>query len=392
MRTLWLVTGWEFQRYFKWKQELVGILVGLAIGALFMGGSSLVAWARSREVARVGLVDPVGLAPASAHGLTFVPVVDVAQGEAQVVKGELAGLLTVQGPDQVRLVVAKDPPWQSELEKVLAAARRDWKLRELGLGPQAFEGLMKGPGLEIVHHLGGRSPVGRARLLAGLGILALQVMAVLGCFALFFTNLTGEKQARVTEQVVTSIPAQTWMDGKILAFSLHGLKSTVTLAFWALLAAYGALRLGGSRILPELGMISPLAWVGALSFLVLGLLFWSAFFAGLAATIDDPNHSARSSVMLLPILPMVFTLMLLKLPDALLSRILSWFPLTSMTMMPMRVVQGRAGAWEALGGALLRLAAFLVLRRLAARGFRASMLRSGQEPTWGRVWRMLRAN
>jgi len=390
MRALWLVTGWEFRRYFKWKQEVVGLLVGIVIGGLFMGGSALVTWTKARQRSMVGLVDSIGLRPQSVKGITFEPVTDLSAAEARVGEGTLAGLLTVESPDQVRLLVAKDPAWQKELEQSLAEARLAWKLREQGLTSAQFEGLVKPPALKMVRHAQGRPAVGKARLVAGIAILALQFMAIMGCFALFFTNLTGEKQARVTEQVVTAIPAQTWMDGKILAFSLHGLKSVATLTFWGLLAAFGALRLAGSRILADLGALSPFAWVGALSFLALGLLFWSAFYAGLAATIDDPNHSARSSVMMLPLMPVVFSMMLLKLPDTLLSRILSWLPVTSMGMMPLRVVQGSAGPWEALGSALLLFGAFLVMRRLAGRVFSASMLLYGQEPSWANVWRMLR--
>ncbi|MDP2876014.1 MAG: ABC transporter permease [Holophaga sp.] len=391
MRALWLVTVWEFRRYFKWKQELMGLLAGILVGGLFMGGSALVTRTKARQRAVVGVVDPVGLGLQSAKGITFEAVTDSIAAEARVGKGTLAGLLTVESSDSVRLLVAKDPPWQKELEQALAKARLAWKLRERGLSPAEFEGLVKPPTLNVVRHAEGRPAVGQARMIAGISILAIQLMAVMGCFALFFTNITGEKQARVTEQLVTAIPAQTWMDGKILAFSLHGLKSVVTLVFWGLLAALGALRFAGSPILADLGALSPFAWIGALSFIVLGLLFWSAFYAGLAATIDDPNHSARSSVMLLPIMPVVFSMMLLKLPDALLSRVLSWFPITSMGMMPLRVVQGSAGPWEALGSALLLLGSFLVLRRLAGRVFSTSMLLYGQEPSWGNIWRMLRA-
>lgn len=141
----------------------------------------------------------------------------------------------------------------------------------------------------------------------------------------------------------------------------------------------------------DLGAISPLAWMAACSFLFPGLLFWSAFYAGPAATIDDPNHSAQASVMMLPVLPMVFSLMLVKYPDLWLAKALSWVPFTSMGMMPLRVVQGSAGAFEALVSAAILFGSFLLLRRLAGRIFRTSMLLYGQEPSWTNVWRMMRS-
>lgn len=391
MRALMQVTSWEFMRYFKWKQELVGLLVGLLIGALFTGGSAFVTWTKSRQRPVVLVMDPLGLAPRASDALVFESAPDRARAEAQVARGERAALLTLEGPDAARLLVAKDPAWQSDLEKALAAARQAWKLKERGMSPEQFRELQMGPALSIVRTTDGRPAVGLARKVAGIALLGFQLMAVMTCFGLFFTNLTGEKQNRVTEQVITAIPAQTWMDGKILAFSLHGLKGIATMVFWGVLALAGFMRFGGSRLLADLGAISPFAWLAALSFFFLGLLFWSAFYAGLAATIDDPNHSARTQVLLLPALPAGFSLMLMKYPDLWLAKVLSWLPVTSMGMMPLRVVQGSAGALEAFGSAALLLVSFLLLRRLAGRIFRTSMLMYGQEPTWANIWRMARA-
>ena len=93
MRALMQVTTWEFMRYFKWKQELVGLLVGLLIGALFTGGSALVTWTKSRQRPVVLVLDPQGLAPRSTSSLVFEPVTERAQAERQVAEGKRAGLL-----------------------------------------------------------------------------------------------------------------------------------------------------------------------------------------------------------------------------------------------------------------------------------------------------------
>ena len=42
-----------------------------------------------------------------------------------------------------------------------------------------------------------------------------------------------------------------------------------------------------------------------LLFCVLGVLFWNYVFVGFAATIDDPNHSGKTGLMLLPMLPVM---------------------------------------------------------------------------------------
>lgn len=390
MRALIQVTVWEFMRIFKWKQELVGLLVGLLLGGLITAGSTLVTRMKAKDQTHVALVNPTNLPLLEAPGIRFEPTQDLQAAADQVAQGAKDALLTIMGPDRMHLLVAKDLTRQKELERVLLEARRSLHLHSLGIDAAAWSDLNRGPLLEVTRTASARPAIGPARKIAGIALLVFQTMAVMTCFGLFFTNLTGEKQQRVTEQVVTAISPQTWMDGKILAFSLHGLKGVLSLAFWGLLAGVAAMRLSGSSFLRDLGAISPLAWVAALSFLFLGLLFWSAFNAGLAATIDDPNHSARTSVMLLPVLPTVFSFMLMKHPDMLLSKVMSWLPLTSMGMMPLRVVQGSAGPLEALGSALLLLASFLVLRRFAGRIFRTSMLLYGQEPSWTHILRMMR--
>ena len=61
----------------------------------------------------------------------------------------------------------------------------------------------------------------------------------------------------------------------------------------------------------ELGLFAIIALVT-----VLGTAMWFAFMAAIAATIDDPNSSPRSAMLMIPILPTVFAFMLVSRADS----------------------------------------------------------------------------
>ena len=69
------------------------------------------------------------------------------------------------------------------------------------------------------------------------------------------------------------------------------------------------------EVLAQAGAIALDRIVVGLAFVLLGILFWSAFMAGFAATINDPNNSARSTVMFIPILPVMLAFFTVDLPE-----------------------------------------------------------------------------
>jgi ABC-2 type transport system permease protein len=114
----------------------------------------------------------------------------------------------------------------------------------------------------------------------------------------------------------------------------------------------------------------------------LALLLWNAFFAAFAATIDDPNTSARTSVMFLPMLFVFMALwVVLRDPDSLVARGLALFPLTSAVALPARAILSDVGSLEILISLVLAEGTIALVRRAAGRVFRAGMLMYGKEPS-----------
>ncbi|MFO7656979.1 MAG: hypothetical protein R6W78_07920 [Bacteroidales bacterium] len=60
-------------------------------------------------------------------------------------------------------------------------------------------------------------------------------MAVFLSFAYQFTAITSEKQLKITEQIVSAISPQVWMDGKIFGITLTGISSMNTYSVLSIL-------------------------------------------------------------------------------------------------------------------------------------------------------------
>src|SRR5262249_53302100 len=132
---------------------------------------------------------------------------------------ELDGLLILHDPDHAELVVAKEPTWERELQTALSAARSKVKLRDAAIDPARLHEAFAPLPLTVVYHEAGRKATTRAEKWAAAAFVGLTTLGVFLGMASFFSGITGEKQLRVTEQVVAAISPQTWVDGKLLGLT-----------------------------------------------------------------------------------------------------------------------------------------------------------------------------
>lgn len=392
-RPVWTVTRWEFMRYFKWKQELLmfGILI-LFYGLLGFGQAALT-FAKLSQQHQVEVLNVAGLpldfGKDSNLKLSRIDAGEEAWSREKVGLGQIDALLIVRSRDEAELVAHSEPRFLDTLKTALNNARRDAYLADSGVGKAEFERWTQPMPLSVSYHERGELPATRAEKILVFVFLVMLLSAVMTSFAYFFVSITSEKQARVAEQIVSAIPTQAWIDGKILGISGHGLKSVLYIALFGGLALL-ALQQFAPELFAKAGAIAgDKLWVG-LAFVLLGILFWSAFMAGFAATIDDPNNSARSTVMFIPMLPVMLAFFTVDQPELGLVTFLSWFPVTAMAFMPLRYALVDVAWWEVAGSfALLALLTFY-MRRYASRIFRAGMFMYGKEPSWRDMWRWMR--
>ena len=110
--------------------------------------------------------------------------------------------------------------------------------------------------------------------------------------------------------------------------------------------------------------------------------FWNCFFAAVSSIINDPNTSAKSSLLFLPMLPIAAGFLAIPQPDGNAMRVLSVLPGTSSTAMPIRLFLGEVAWWEIAASLLFLFVGIYILRLAAGRIFAAGIMLYGKEPSW----------
>lgn len=388
------VARWEFSRFIKWRQQFVSL--GLMLSLAAIGG--LVSTAIRRAESK-----PVSVAILG-HGQLGFPVPDAppvvwdttsgwdeAEARQGVADGAVDGVIIVRGPADLELVMRRRAAWAEPLEVALTSARRQAALARLAPSPEAQAELTAPIALRTSFVTAGAAPVARSTRIAAVVILVLGFLMLMSGFGTLFTGITGEKQQRVTEQLMAMVPPQVWMDGKILGLGAAAVVGTsLTFLGFAVIGKVLPGVLGRAAL-----VLPPIATdVGTLAVVLLatllGVVMWFAFMAAIAATIDDPNSSTRTLLLFLPLAPLGIAFALIPKIETPVAQALAVFPLTSMGVLPMRLVLTSVPWWEVVLALGLLAAAAWAFRRAAGKIFGTAMLMHGKEPSLRELLRWAR--
>ena len=383
------VTRWEYGRFFKPRNEAIGIIIMLVISAVFYLGSKYAFSDKSPEIEVFVHNDPGG-------GLTDILTDDIAvqQLTADMKESFITGLgqerkrvLLDIREGTIGLYAYKNNRDIKKLKRYVDLYYQQIMLKDLDITPEQLALVLAPAPIEesFVYTDNSRNRVILAWFFAGL-----MIMAVFLSFAYQFTAITGEKQLKITEQIISAISPQIWMDGKILGITLTGISSMLT---YSLLSIIGGALYFQVTGLPVSGILNYLylpSIVLYLPFALMGVLIWNTILAAIASVITDPNNSGKSSLMMLPLIFVIASFLVTRDPDNGLSVFLSWFPLTSATSMPMRWAITEVGIWQLAGSFLILALTFYYLRRIAAKMFRVSIMMTGKEPSWSEVFKLMK--
>jgi ABC-2 type transport system permease protein len=217
--------------------------------------------------------------------------------------------------------------------------QRCFRWKHVLLGVFAFSAALLLPGREF----------------AGLVLVAVMMMALAIGMICLAAGIRREIREQAAESLAATLPAQPWLDGKVLGTAAYALSCVVIPA-----AAVPA-------ILPLL-----LAWA------TLALLLWGAFGAAVAA-MDDARYLARRLLLLLPILLTIPAIAVVRAPDGVAARALSVVPLTSAGAMAARLLLSEVAVAEVIVSLALLAATILAVRWVAGRVFAWGILKSISE-------------
>ena len=202
-------------------------------------------------------------------------------------------------------------------------------------------------------------------------------IVILTSSSLLLNNISGEKQNRMIEILMTSITPSQMLTGKIIALGLVGLLQTIVWSgsgYLLLLFSGRQFALGDAFKLPP----SILLW--GILFFILGYAVYASLMAGLGALVPNIREAGQiTTVLIIPlIIPIMFISSLIQAPDGPLSVVLSLFPLTAPVSMMTRLAATSVPFWQtALAAVLIALTAWVFIKS-AAKMFHAQNLLSGQ--------------
>jgi ABC-2 type transport system permease protein len=367
-----LVARWEFMRNFKWKQELIGYFLMLLIYAAIF---AVQIWSQSstQKTINLAIVGQLQTELSSKFVLSSIDDdIDEQYMFDKITELSLDGVLKVSQSDTFTLYISQQSEWQQELEDALVADQKELLLNAMDISSEQLEQLQNPISMTLVNQA--EEVVGSSVKVLGLLASILSAMAVFTSFGLSLTSVTQEKQHRITEQL-------------LLGLCLSSIKSLLTTCLMMAIVFTGIAVFsdgGGENM-----NVSATVIMQILLFCVLGVLFWNYVFVGFAATIDDPNHSGKTGLMLLPMLPVMLVFIVMGEPNGQVAKVLSLVPLTSISFMPMRIASMSVPVWQVGLSLVFLLAGVYYVRLFATRVFRANITLFGKEPDWADIWRSM---
>ncbi len=217
------------------------------------------------------------------------------------------------------------------------------------------------------------------------GIMMLMFMVIFLAAQPMLESAMEEKSDRIAELLLGSVSSTELMAGKLLG-NVAG--SLVVFAVYAC---------GGIIVAIQNDWSLQLSWTivpWLLIFQLLGVLFFSSIFLAIGASVSELKEaqSLLLPVWLLLAAPLMVWFIAVRDPNGAVPVALSFFPPSAPLMMSLRLAVGQTmPAWQAPLAALLMMAATAVIVLLAARIYRASLLKTDSARTFLALFRRLHA-
>ncbi|MBA4406657.1 hypothetical protein C0389_05225 [bacterium] len=389
VKLVYEVAKWEFKRWFKLKDQIITLMISALISLLIFGGKALIEKFGDDKVELVIVnsdVLPIKLSIESKIKLLKKEFNEIDEQEKLLSEKEIDGILILYDIDNLELIVNKEPAWLGELQEVLTSAQQQIKLKQSNISQEQLKNIFQQAQIKM-NYTGTKKERSSAGDKVSAGIfIGLMLLGIFIGLSYLFVAITGEKQLRITEVIVSAISPQMWIDGKILGISLLSIVLLVTSALSTIIFVIVSSMFGSGWSIP-LSITNPSLIVVLFILSVSGFLFWNTFFSAIAATINDPNTSARSSLMMVPVIPVAIAFFALGNPDTLAMKILSFFPLTSSPVLSARMVLTEVSFIEVFLSLLLLILSTWYLRKATGKIFALSILMYGKEPSWKEISR-----
>lgn len=183
-------------------------------------------------------------------------------------------------------------------------------------------------------------------------------------------SVVEEKQTRIVEILMSTIPVRALLAGKVVGNSVMAFLQIVAIAALAIL---GMVVTSQKVLLGTLG--SSVVWF--VVFFAIGFVMLAALYAATASMVSRSEDvgSVTSPVMILVMLPYILVILFNNNPAVL--AVMSYVPFSAPVGMPMRIFLGTAEWWEPLLSLAILLVTTVLTLALGSRIYSNSLLRLG---------------
>jgi len=349
------VAAWEISKMLRNKSFLISILLAPLIMVMFSALPALMAQVEEDRGLHLYIIDEIGIYEALAeHAPALNIVLERHRGDVATVRAQISGqqdraylLLdeNVLATRRATIVLGGDGrPTLTVFNALLESLLRQVALQRQGLEPVAIASAMATFSIDIASLTQAGDPLARA------------VPAVFSAIILFGVYITGmmilqsavaEKKDRMAEIILSSVSAESLMQGKLLGYSVLGLLQIFSwLVFGALIAQH-------SYNIPVFTHLWTPAFPLLLFFAIMGYLLYAAILVAIGATIDDMATTTNFQSMIMMAISTTMTWLDILLPSVFL------------------------------------LITLWVVTKLAGKIFRAGMLMYGKNATPTEMWKWL---
>jgi ABC-2 type transport system permease protein len=235
-------------------------------------------------------------------------------------------------------------------------------------------------------------------MLAGFGVAMLLYVAIVLYGQIVLRSVAEEKQSRVAEIVLASVPARLLLSGKVLGI---GGVALLQLGIWT--GALVSLLANRAKLFAMLGLtatsltlpsVSPSDALLLAGYFVLGYVQYAALFAlvGSIASSEQEAQQAQTPVLMLLVSSVALLQTALQDPGGNVTTALSLIPFSAPIMMPLRLGLTEVPSRQLLASIGLLAVSTVVCMLVAGRVYRTGLLMYGKRPTLSEIIRWLRAS
>jgi ABC-2 type transport system permease protein len=289
-----------------------------------------------------------------------------------------------------------------DMQRLETALQRELlvlRIEQSGIDPDVGRTLAKTKATVKTERLSdkGRGGSGQVNFIVGFAVAMLLYLVTFIYGLNVLRGVLEEKQTRVAEVVIASLPASRLLMGKVIGVGGVGLTQ---MALWLgmswglwqvrapLLARFGVD--AAPFAMPDVGLGT---MVLLLAFFILGFALYAGLFAAAGASVSSEQEAqqAQMPIVLLLMSSIIFAQNILMQPDGTLARIFSMMPQSAPIIMPLRMTVSPVPANE-IAIALVSVAIGAVLSTwVAGRIYRVGLLMYGKRPTMRELFRWIKA-